>query len=182
MGQQPGKVLADQRRPTLTALQFIKGGRREASKHGAQHFNVFVEHGKEKSHDWRNEVWWQRACHHCLISMLYLTQLWNFCKYFDKCKHWLNSTFDIYKLAPLVATDSYDVCIQSLFIGFAVVVISWLSVNVKVFKLYYLNSKVCKLILCCQRVFHCYLKRFNQHNSLGSNKTKAYITIVSSIW
>ncbi|XP_041050176.1 tyrosine-protein kinase ABL1 isoform X1 [Carcharodon carcharias] len=44
MGQQPGKVLADQRRPTLPALHFIKGGRREAAKHGAQHFNVFVEH------------------------------------------------------------------------------------------------------------------------------------------
>ncbi|XP_059494328.1 tyrosine-protein kinase ABL1-like isoform X2 [Stegostoma tigrinum] len=44
MGQQPGKVLADQRRPTLPALHFIKGGKREASKHGAQHFNVFVEH------------------------------------------------------------------------------------------------------------------------------------------
>ncbi|XP_067826035.1 tyrosine-protein kinase ABL1 isoform X3 [Heptranchias perlo] len=44
MGQQPGKVLADQRRPSLPALHFIKGGRREAAKHGAQHFNVFVEH------------------------------------------------------------------------------------------------------------------------------------------
>ncbi|XP_062929718.1 tyrosine-protein kinase ABL1 isoform X1 [Mobula hypostoma] len=44
MGQQPGKVLADQKRPTLTALQFIKGGKRETAKHGAQHFNVFVEH------------------------------------------------------------------------------------------------------------------------------------------
>ncbi|MBN3319429.1 ABL1 kinase, partial [Atractosteus spatula] len=44
MGQQPGKVLGDQRRPSLPALHFIKGARREPSRHGAQHCNVFVEH------------------------------------------------------------------------------------------------------------------------------------------
>ncbi|XP_033893215.1 tyrosine-protein kinase ABL1-like isoform X1 [Acipenser ruthenus] len=44
MGQQPGKVLGDQRRPSLPALPFIKGVKRESSRHGAQHCNVFVEH------------------------------------------------------------------------------------------------------------------------------------------
>lgn len=48
MGQQPGKVLGDQRRPSLSALHFIKGGvKKEASsKQGATHCNVFLEHGK----------------------------------------------------------------------------------------------------------------------------------------
>ncbi|XP_034291970.1 tyrosine-protein kinase ABL1 isoform X1 [Pantherophis guttatus] len=46
MGQQPGKVLGDQRRPSLSALHFIKGGvKKEASsKQGATHCNVFLEH------------------------------------------------------------------------------------------------------------------------------------------
>lgn len=47
MGQQPGKVLGDQRRPSLPALHFIKGaGKKESSRHGGPHCNVFVEHGK----------------------------------------------------------------------------------------------------------------------------------------
>uniref|UniRef100_A0A0A6YXS9 C-abl oncogene 1, non-receptor tyrosine kinase n=1 Tax=Mus musculus TaxID=10090 RepID=A0A0A6YXS9_MOUSE len=46
MGQQPGKVLGDQRRPSLPALHFIKGaGKRDSSRHGGPHCNVFVEHG-----------------------------------------------------------------------------------------------------------------------------------------
>ncbi|XP_077003282.1 tyrosine-protein kinase ABL1 isoform X1 [Tamandua tetradactyla] len=45
MGQQPGKVLGDQRRPSLPALPFIKGaGKKESSRHGGPHCNVFVEH------------------------------------------------------------------------------------------------------------------------------------------
>ncbi|XP_021509802.1 tyrosine-protein kinase ABL1 isoform X1 [Meriones unguiculatus] len=45
MGQQPGKVLGDQRRPSLPALHFIKGaGKRDSSRHGGPHCNVFVEH------------------------------------------------------------------------------------------------------------------------------------------
>ncbi|XP_066436306.1 tyrosine-protein kinase ABL1 isoform X2 [Eleutherodactylus coqui] len=45
MGQQPGKVLGDQRRPSLPALPFIKaGGKKDAPKHGSPHCNVFVEH------------------------------------------------------------------------------------------------------------------------------------------
>lgn len=47
MGQQPGKVLGDQRRPSLPALHFIKGaGKKESSRHGGPHCNVFVEHGR----------------------------------------------------------------------------------------------------------------------------------------
>uniref|UniRef100_A0A8C5DX14 Tyrosine-protein kinase n=1 Tax=Gouania willdenowi TaxID=441366 RepID=A0A8C5DX14_GOUWI len=42
MGQQPGKFVGDQRRPSLPA--FIKGGKRESSRHGSQPFNVFVVH------------------------------------------------------------------------------------------------------------------------------------------
>ncbi|XP_055964898.1 tyrosine-protein kinase ABL1 isoform X1 [Sorex fumeus] len=45
MGQQPGKVLGDQRRPSLPALHFIKGaGKKEPARHGGPHCNVFVEH------------------------------------------------------------------------------------------------------------------------------------------
>ncbi|XP_060106753.1 tyrosine-protein kinase ABL1 [Heteronotia binoei] len=45
MGQQPGKVLGDQRRPSLPALHFIKGaGKKETSRHGGPHCNVFLEH------------------------------------------------------------------------------------------------------------------------------------------
>ncbi|XP_073496814.1 tyrosine-protein kinase ABL1 isoform X2 [Phyllobates terribilis] len=45
MGQQPGKVLGDQRRPSLPALPFIKGaGKKDPIKHGGPHCNVFVEH------------------------------------------------------------------------------------------------------------------------------------------
>lgn len=48
MGQQPGKFVGDQRRPSLTALHFIKsGGKRDSSRHGAQPCNVFAVHGKE---------------------------------------------------------------------------------------------------------------------------------------
>uniref|UniRef100_A0A3Q3KPM6 Tyrosine-protein kinase n=1 Tax=Monopterus albus TaxID=43700 RepID=A0A3Q3KPM6_MONAL len=42
MGQQPGKFVGDQRRPSLPA--FIKGGKRESSRHGAQPCNVFAVH------------------------------------------------------------------------------------------------------------------------------------------
>ncbi|KAG7476404.1 hypothetical protein MATL_G00082480 [Megalops atlanticus] len=44
MGQQPGKF-GDQRRPSLPALHFIKGSKRDATRHGAQHCNVFAVHG-----------------------------------------------------------------------------------------------------------------------------------------
>ncbi|KAM4696631.1 tyrosine-protein kinase ABL1 isoform 2-T2 [Rhinophrynus dorsalis] len=45
MGQQPGKVLGDQRRPSLPALPFIKGaGKKDSTKHAGPHCNVFVEH------------------------------------------------------------------------------------------------------------------------------------------
>ncbi|KAL4623313.1 tyrosine-protein kinase ABL1-like isoform X1 [Arapaima gigas] len=44
MGQQPGKLVGDQRRPSLPALHFIKGGKRESPRHGPPHCNVFVEH------------------------------------------------------------------------------------------------------------------------------------------
>ncbi|XP_062063350.1 tyrosine-protein kinase ABL1 isoform X1 [Lepus europaeus] len=45
MGQQPGKVLGDQRRPSLPALHFIKGaGKKDSARHGGPHCNVFVEH------------------------------------------------------------------------------------------------------------------------------------------
>ncbi|XP_053230048.1 tyrosine-protein kinase ABL1 isoform X1 [Podarcis raffonei] len=45
MGQQPGKVLGDQRRPSLPTLHFIKGpGKKEASRHGSAHCNVFLVH------------------------------------------------------------------------------------------------------------------------------------------
>ncbi|XP_070706262.1 tyrosine-protein kinase ABL1 isoform X1 [Pempheris klunzingeri] len=42
MGQQPGKFVGDQRRPSLPA--FIKGGKRESSRHGSQPCNVFAVH------------------------------------------------------------------------------------------------------------------------------------------
>ncbi|XP_009948808.1 PREDICTED: tyrosine-protein kinase ABL1 isoform X4 [Leptosomus discolor] len=49
MGQQPGKVLGDQRRPSLPALHFIKGaGKKESSRHGGPHCNVFVEHALQR--------------------------------------------------------------------------------------------------------------------------------------
>lgn len=46
MGQQPGKFAGDQRRPSLPA--FIRGGRRESSRHGNHPCNVFAVHGKGK--------------------------------------------------------------------------------------------------------------------------------------
>ncbi|KAM9820731.1 tyrosine-protein kinase ABL1 isoform 1-T1 [Neosynchiropus ocellatus] len=42
MGQQPGKFSGDQRRPSLPA--FIKGGKRESTRHGSQPCNVFAVH------------------------------------------------------------------------------------------------------------------------------------------
>ncbi|KAI5615632.1 tyrosine-protein kinase ABL1 isoform X1, partial [Silurus asotus] len=45
MGQQPGKFVGDQRRPSLPALNFIKsGGKRDSSRHGPQPLNVFAVH------------------------------------------------------------------------------------------------------------------------------------------
>ncbi|KAJ8286825.1 hypothetical protein GJAV_G00043730 [Gymnothorax javanicus] len=44
MGQQPGKFVGDQRRPSLPALHFIKGGKRDQSRHGAHHGNIFTAH------------------------------------------------------------------------------------------------------------------------------------------
>ncbi|XP_077098011.1 tyrosine-protein kinase ABL1 isoform X1 [Siphateles boraxobius] len=45
MGQQPGKPVGDQRRPSLPALPFIKAsGKREASRPGVQNCNVFDVH------------------------------------------------------------------------------------------------------------------------------------------
>lgn len=46
MGQQPGKFAGDQRRPSLPA--FIKGAKRESSRHATQPCNVFEVHGKNK--------------------------------------------------------------------------------------------------------------------------------------
>ncbi|XP_070614579.1 tyrosine-protein kinase ABL1 isoform X2 [Erythrolamprus reginae] len=50
MGQQPGKVLGDQRRPSLSALHFIKSGvKKEApSKQGGSHCNIFLEHALQR--------------------------------------------------------------------------------------------------------------------------------------
>ncbi|XP_037548230.1 tyrosine-protein kinase ABL1 [Nematolebias whitei] len=42
MGQQPGKFVGDQRRPSFHA--FIKGGKRESSRHVSQPWNVFDRH------------------------------------------------------------------------------------------------------------------------------------------
>ncbi|XP_027881187.1 tyrosine-protein kinase ABL1 isoform X1 [Xiphophorus couchianus] len=42
MGQQPGKFVGDQRRPSLPA--FIKGGKRDSSRHVSQPWNVFDRH------------------------------------------------------------------------------------------------------------------------------------------
>ncbi|XP_059906590.1 tyrosine-protein kinase ABL1 isoform X1 [Gadus macrocephalus] len=42
MGQQPGKFVGEQRRPSLPA--FIKSGKRESSRHGPHHCNVFAVH------------------------------------------------------------------------------------------------------------------------------------------
>uniref|UniRef100_A0AAY4BJ07 Tyrosine-protein kinase n=1 Tax=Denticeps clupeoides TaxID=299321 RepID=A0AAY4BJ07_9TELE len=45
MGQQPGKFVGDQRRPSLPALNFIKGGKKESPRQGTrEHCNVFVQH------------------------------------------------------------------------------------------------------------------------------------------
>ncbi|XP_053551961.1 tyrosine-protein kinase ABL1 isoform X2 [Bombina bombina] len=49
MGQQPGKVLGDQRRPSLPALPFIKvTAKKDSAKHGGAHCNVFVEHALQR--------------------------------------------------------------------------------------------------------------------------------------
>lgn len=42
MGQQPGKLVGDQRRPSFQA--FIKGGKRDSSRHVSQPCNVFDKH------------------------------------------------------------------------------------------------------------------------------------------
>ncbi|KAL0965473.1 hypothetical protein UPYG_G00281740 [Umbra pygmaea] len=55
MGQQPGKFVGDQRRPSLPALHFIKGGKRESSRHGAHHCNVFVVHEALQRPDVENQ-------------------------------------------------------------------------------------------------------------------------------
>ncbi|XP_028981135.1 tyrosine-protein kinase ABL1 isoform X1 [Esox lucius] len=44
MGQQPGKFVGDQRRPSLPALHFIKGVKREPPRHGNIPCNVFTVH------------------------------------------------------------------------------------------------------------------------------------------
>lgn len=44
MGQQPGKFVGDQRRPSLPA--FIKGGKKDLPRHVNQPMNVFDWHGK----------------------------------------------------------------------------------------------------------------------------------------
>lgn len=48
MGQQPGKLVGDQRRTSLPTLPFIKAGKKDgsSSRHGAHTCNVFVAHGK----------------------------------------------------------------------------------------------------------------------------------------
>ncbi|GAA6088281.1 tyrosine-protein kinase ABL1 isoform X1 [Tachysurus ichikawai] len=48
MGQQPGKFVGEQRRPSLPALNFIKsGGKRDSSRHGPLPCNVFAVHASE---------------------------------------------------------------------------------------------------------------------------------------
>ncbi|XP_056314867.1 tyrosine-protein kinase ABL1 isoform X1 [Danio aesculapii] len=52
MGQQPGKLVGEQRRPSLPALPFIKAaGRRETPRHGAPHCNVFTVHESRPDFD-----------------------------------------------------------------------------------------------------------------------------------
>ncbi|XP_034047534.1 tyrosine-protein kinase ABL1 isoform X2 [Thalassophryne amazonica] len=46
MGQQPGKFIGEQRRPSLQA--FIKSGKKESSRHGTQHCNVFAVHALQR--------------------------------------------------------------------------------------------------------------------------------------
>lgn len=65
MGQQPGKFVGDQRRPSLPA--FIKGGKRESSRHGTQPCNVFAVHGKNNC-SWKYPRHWQ---HICLLSCMF---------------------------------------------------------------------------------------------------------------
>ncbi|XP_069093169.1 tyrosine-protein kinase ABL1 isoform X2 [Pleurodeles waltl] len=49
MGQQPGKVLGDQRRPTMPALNFMKGTlKKDPTRHGGPCLNIFMEHALQR--------------------------------------------------------------------------------------------------------------------------------------
>ncbi|XP_078502337.1 tyrosine-protein kinase ABL1 isoform X2 [Lissotriton helveticus] len=49
MGQQPGKVLGDQRRPSMPALNFMKGTlKKDPMRHGGPCLNIFVEHALQR--------------------------------------------------------------------------------------------------------------------------------------
>uniref|UniRef100_A0A0A6YVY6 C-abl oncogene 1, non-receptor tyrosine kinase n=1 Tax=Mus musculus TaxID=10090 RepID=A0A0A6YVY6_MOUSE len=71
MGQQPGKVLGDQRRPSLPALHFIKGaGKRDSSRHGGPHCNVFVEHAVFRHPRRGHQVsLWMVVSHHVVAGI-----------------------------------------------------------------------------------------------------------------
>lgn len=74
MGQQPGKLVGDQRRPSLPALPFIKGaGKREPSRQGAQHCNVFTVHGESRSTD----LLYTRACDRVTWPWVILKAHWS---------------------------------------------------------------------------------------------------------
>lgn len=68
MGQQPGKFVGDQRRPSLPA--FIKGGKRESSRHGIQPCNVFAVHGKNKYYRLGICHWQQNSLSVILLSCI----------------------------------------------------------------------------------------------------------------
>ncbi|XP_069465372.1 tyrosine-protein kinase ABL1 isoform X2 [Ambystoma mexicanum] len=49
MGQQPGKVLGDQRKPSMPALNFMKGSlKKDPARHGGPCLNIFVEHALQR--------------------------------------------------------------------------------------------------------------------------------------
>ncbi|OCT57566.1 hypothetical protein XELAEV_18003347mg [Xenopus laevis] len=70
MGQQPGKVLGEQRRPSLPVLPFIKGGgKKDSAKHAGPHCNVFVEHVNYNSqHPKTSDVRPLDTCVHSLYT------------------------------------------------------------------------------------------------------------------
>lgn len=91
MGQQPGKFVGEQRRPSLPS--FIKSGKRESSRLGTQPCNVFVVHGKSKKmlcFDWNHSkvicYWLQAAlpdlCLDVKVCLLVTKQCCNFFFFF----------------------------------------------------------------------------------------------------
>lgn len=72
MGQQPGKFVGDQRRPSLPA--FIKGAKRESSRHGSQPCNVFAVHGKIRRPD-LNLALHLFAALFCLVPLMRISEI-----------------------------------------------------------------------------------------------------------